>query len=80
MNSSTNSLNWFEIPALDIERARHFYQVIFSIHMDVMNMMDMEMAGFARQWQGFRSTGQKSLPYPFDGRHSCLFKRQPRNG
>jgi predicted enzyme related to lactoylglutathione lyase len=46
MNSSTNSLNWFEIPALDIERARHFYQVIFSIHMDVMNMMDMEMAGF----------------------------------
>lgn len=46
MNNQTNSLNWFEIPVTDFERARHFYQVIFSIHMDVDNMMGMKMAFF----------------------------------
>lgn len=46
MNADTNALNWFEIPVTDMDRAKHFYQVIFSIHMDVMDMMDMQMAGF----------------------------------
>ena len=46
MNAQTNSLNWFEIPVTDFERARHFYQVIFSIHMDVDHMMGMKMASF----------------------------------
>jgi uncharacterized protein len=46
MNATTNSLNWFEIPVTDIERAKHFYQVIFGIHMDETEMMGMKMAGF----------------------------------
>jgi uncharacterized protein len=46
MNKETNSLNWFEIPVLDMQRAKHFYQVAFGIHMDDMNMPGMEMAGF----------------------------------
>lgn len=46
MDVTTNSLNWFEIPVTDMTRARHFYQVIFSIHMDEMEMMGMKMAMF----------------------------------
>jgi uncharacterized protein len=46
MNEQTNSLNWFEIPVTDMERAKHFYQVIFSIHMHEENMMGMQMASF----------------------------------
>jgi len=46
MDNTTNALNWFEIPVTDMGRAKHFYQVAFSIHMEDMNMPGMEMAGF----------------------------------
>ena len=46
MNKESNALNWFEIPVLDLQRAKHFYQVAFSIHMEEMNMPGMEMASF----------------------------------
>ncbi|MDX2047066.1 MAG: VOC family protein [Chitinophagaceae bacterium] len=46
MSPETNSLNWFEIPVTDMERAKHFYQVVFSIHMDTDEMMGMQMAYF----------------------------------
>ena len=46
MNKESNALNWFEIPVLDLARAKHFYQVAFGIHMEEMNMPGMEMAGF----------------------------------
>lgn len=46
MDSNTNSINWFEIPVKDMERAKHFYQVIFGIHMEEMEMGGMVMAMF----------------------------------
>lgn len=46
MESSANALNWFEISAHDIDRAQHFYQNIFGMEMQRMDMMGMEMAGF----------------------------------
>ncbi len=46
MDNTTNSLNWFEIPATDIHRAKKFYETIFGIEMPIMSMMGMEMAGF----------------------------------
>ena len=46
MDNTTNALNWFEIPVTDIARAKHFYQIAFSIHMEDMSMPGMEMAGF----------------------------------
>ena len=46
MDTTTNSLNWFEIPVGDMARAKHFYQIIFGIHMHEMDMMGMKMAGF----------------------------------
>ena len=33
MSASTNAINWFEIPATDISRAKKFYESIFEIAM-----------------------------------------------
>ncbi|MFB9842814.1 VOC family protein [Mucilaginibacter ginsenosidivorans] len=46
MDSTVNVLNWFEISAADIARAKKFYETIFSITMDEMEMMGMKMAMF----------------------------------
>ncbi len=46
MDNTTNSLNWFEIPATDIKRAKQFYQTIFGIQMDEQEMMNIKMAFF----------------------------------
>ena len=47
MDKTTNSLNWFEIPATDIARAKKFYEAIFNFRMQDMNeMMGMKMVGF----------------------------------
>ena len=46
MDSSVNSINWFEVPATDIARAKKFYENIFSIKMEQMDMMGMKMAMF----------------------------------
>lgn len=47
MDANTNSLNWFEIPATDLKRAKKFYQTVFGIKkMDEMKMDKAEMAFF----------------------------------
>ena len=46
MDASVNIINWFEISVEDMARAKHFYQVVFSIHMDESEMMGMKMATF----------------------------------
>ncbi len=46
MSSGTNALNWFEIPAIDISRAKKFYENIFEIKMEEMEMPGMKYAMF----------------------------------
>jgi uncharacterized protein len=49
MDKNTNSLNWFEIPAVDISRATKFYETIFGLKMEPMPEMpgmDMKMISF----------------------------------
>ena len=47
MDINSNSINWFEIPAKDINRAKQFYETIFNIQMSEMTeMMGMKMVGF----------------------------------
>lgn len=45
MESVQNSLNWFEIPVLDFQRAKLFYSSIFDYDMPVMEM--------GPHWMGF---------------------------
>ena len=46
MNASVNALNWFEISVSDIARATKFYETVFDIKMEHMEMMGMKMAMF----------------------------------
>ena len=58
MTSKENSLNWFEIPALNIERAQKFYETIFDIKMEQMQeMMGMKMAGFPADMGNGKASG-----------------------
>jgi len=57
MDKSTNSLNWFEIPATDINRSKKFYETIFEIEMETMEMDDSLMAFFPWEPGSGRATG-----------------------
>ena len=46
MSSETNAINWFEIPATDISRAKIFYETVFEIKMEDMEMSGMKYAMF----------------------------------
>ena len=42
----TNPVNWFEIPVLDIDRARKFYEKVFDYQLTPEKMGDYTMAFF----------------------------------
>lgn len=41
-----NAISWFEIPATDIDRAQRFYETIFGISLQSMDMPSMKMRMF----------------------------------
>ena len=57
MDSSANILNWFEISVNDIGRAKKFYETIFSIKLEEMDMMGMKMAMFPYEPMGGKLSG-----------------------
>lgn len=46
MDETTNSLNWFEIPAKDLARAKKFYETVLGIKLSLMEMPGMQSAMF----------------------------------
>lgn len=44
--SVKNAISWFEIPAVDIDRAQKFYETILQIKMIPMNMPQLQMRMF----------------------------------
>lgn len=57
MNKDTNSLNWFEICATDIPRAKKFYETIFNITMENWDMPGFEMVVFPGDPGNGKATG-----------------------
>jgi predicted enzyme related to lactoylglutathione lyase len=57
MTSKENSINWFEISVLDINRAKKFYETVFDIKMETMNMMKMDMAFFPAEPGNGKASG-----------------------
>ncbi len=41
-----NAISWFEIPATDIDRAQKFYESIFGVSLQAMDMPNMKMRLF----------------------------------
>lgn len=46
MEMLKNSLNWFEIPALDFDRAKSFYSKIYDFDMPTQKMDELDMGFF----------------------------------
>ncbi|HZV70586.1 MAG TPA: VOC family protein [Saprospiraceae bacterium] len=57
MKTSENSINWFEISVSDIDRAKKFYETIFDISMEEMEMKGMKMANFPYEPGGGKASG-----------------------
>ena len=57
MNPTTNAINWFEIPALDLQRAQRFYEEVFSISMHTVEMQGSLMAMFPMEPQSGKVSG-----------------------
>jgi len=46
MKEQKRLLNWFEIPATDLGRAQRFYEIVFAIKMDRMDLPNLQMVTF----------------------------------
>ena len=57
MIAQENSLNWFEISVSDIKRATNFYETIFGIKMEQVEMMGMQMAMFPSENMNGKASG-----------------------
>jgi predicted enzyme related to lactoylglutathione lyase len=58
MEKTANALNWFEIPAKDITRAKKFYESIFDVTMnDLPEMMGMKMSNFPAEMGNGKVSG-----------------------
>src|SRR5437016_5243946 len=58
MDKNSNSLNWFEIPAKDLTRAKKFYEKIFNVKLDALpDMMGMKMASFPGDMASGKANG-----------------------
>lgn len=55
--ATANPVNWFEIPAADLDRARSFYETILGITMQRQDMGDLKMAWFPMVQDGDGATG-----------------------
>ncbi len=43
---NNNILGWFEIPVVNLERAVNFYESVFGIKMEILDLGDLKMARF----------------------------------
>ena len=57
MDATTNSINWFEIPITDMNRAKKFYETVFGITMELQDMMKMQMAMFPSEMGSGKTSG-----------------------
>jgi uncharacterized protein len=54
---SANPVNWFEIPAADLDRAQSFYENVLGIEMQRQDLGDLKMAWFPMVRDGDGATG-----------------------
>jgi uncharacterized protein len=57
MDAKSNVLNWFEIPAIDLGRAQRFYEIVFAVRMERMDLPNMQMVAFPTDPEGGRLSG-----------------------
>ena len=65
LSTKFNPVGWFEIPALDLERASTFYSKLLDIEMKRADFMDFEMVWFPgdAEAKGISGALMKGVPY-----------------
>lgn len=68
-----NTINWFEIPASDFERAKKFYSSILNAELQASEMMGIKMAFFPMEGEGvggalcngdgYKPSAEGTVPY-----------------
>ncbi len=63
MEAKTNALNWFEVSATDLNRAKNFYEQVLDIKMEVQEMNGTQMAYFPQDGSsGAIAVGPNNTP------------------
>jgi predicted enzyme related to lactoylglutathione lyase len=57
MTEELNPVNWFEIPAININKAKQFYESVFNIELSLNDMDSLKMAWFPMTENAPGSTG-----------------------
>ena len=57
MDNQSNSINWFEIPVADLDRAQKFYETVFDVSMARNDMEQFKMAMFPFEPGNGKATG-----------------------
>ncbi|HEU4718093.1 MAG TPA: VOC family protein [Bacteroidia bacterium] len=57
MDAKSNTLNWFELPVADFERAKKFYETIFGVTLHVMDFGNFRMGLFPSEPGNGKLTG-----------------------
>jgi len=52
-----NTIGWFEIYVKDIEKAKSFYQAVFTTSLEKLDLPDIEMWSFPMTSEGYGSGG-----------------------
>ncbi len=53
----TNIVNWFEIPVLDMPRAKKFYSKLLKVELETFTNPEMEMETFPMEESGINASG-----------------------
>ena len=68
--SDAHLVNWFEIPATDLERAQAFYEAVLGVELSVQDMGDLRMAWFPMVQGGAGSAGSLVQAESFEPSHA----------
>lgn len=70
-----NTIGWFEIYVQDIEKAKTFYQAVFAIPFEKIDLPDIEMWSFTMKTEGYGSGGAlvKSDTIPSGGNSTVVY-------
>lgn len=74
-----NPVNWFEIPVLDLERAKRFYEAVFGYQMSLQQMGPLQMAWFPAEQGAPFATGSLVQAESYAPSHagSCVYFSVP---
>ena len=73
METLKNSLNWFEIPVTDFERAKKFYGALYDFDMPIQKMGDAEMGFFLMERGGIGGAIVKCEAYEPSRKGSVVY-------